>query len=675
VQTSGKRRFEVPLLTMGNAADLRRGGRGQQLASSMLRAATIVVALAAGGVAAAQSVQPRVVNYRIKAAYEATTQTVIGNQTLTWRNRTRKRARDLCFHLYLNAFANNRSTFIRELGASWTNWLELHPHPWGYISVTTIRIGGRDVTARMQFVHPDDDNMDDRTVFRLPLRSPVAPGKSVTVEMHFVAKLPKIVARAGYAGPFAFVAQWFPKIGVYEHGAWNCHQYHATTEFYADFGVYDVTLSVPRTGVVGATGVRRDSHSNDDGTKTLHFLAEDVHDFAWAIDPRFRVVEDAVNGTTIRLLVQPNHFDQAKRHLAAAKATLAYYEKWVAPYPYPQLTIVDPGPGGGRAGGMEYPTLITVGTAWWMPRWLRFPEFVTVHETGHQFWYGLVASNEAEEAWLDEGINSYVEGQIMDAVYGSASYVDLFGLRVDSTVIHRMLYLRSAQHDPMVRRAWRFLDRPSYSAVSYGKTALVLDTLDARLGKNRLRTALAAYFRHWRFRHPHGKDFLKAIQQSTGDNLTWYFDQVIAGTGTLDYAVTSVEAEETTGLAGYPFVDGQVEAEKTPVPAAPQARRYHNEVVVERLGSVRMPVDVQIVFDDGTVTNEHWDGRDRWKRFEYTGTQRVRWAVADPNRTMPLDVNRLNNSRMRTAGTRGIVRIAGRWGFWFQSLVHFLSGL
>ena len=88
-----------------------------------------------------------------------------------------------------------------------------------------------------------------------------------------------------------------------------------------------------------------------------------------------------------------------------------------------------------------------------------------------------------------------------------------------------------------------------------------------------------------------------------------------------------------------------------------------------------MPVDVQIVFDDGSVTNEHWDGRDRWRRFEYTGTQRVEWAVVDPNRTMPLDFDRLNNSRMRESGTRGIVRIASRWGFWFQNLVYVLTGL
>ena len=127
-----------------------------------------------------------------------------------------------------------------------------------------------------------------------------------------------------------------------------------------------------------------------------------------------------------------------------------------------------------------------------------------MHEFGHQYWYGMVASNEFEEAWLDEGINSYVEGRIMDEAYGAGSYVDLFGLHVDSVPLRRLRYLAAAQHDPMVRRRGSFLDRASYSAISYSKTALVLDTLDRYLGDDTLRRAVAAYFMRWRFRHPRG---------------------------------------------------------------------------------------------------------------------------------------------------------------------------
>jgi hypothetical protein len=625
------------------------------------------------GLAASSPLSPRIANYRIEAIYDAPAHTITAHERLTWHNTSHEAALDLYFHLYLNAFANARSSFVRQTGNQWVEWLRTHPNGWGYITIKSIQIDGTELRSHLQFVHPDDDNIDDRTVVRLPLEKPVAAGETVEVEIEFVAHLPRVAVRSGYAGPFTFAGQWFPKIGVYENGAWNCHQYHLTTEFFADFGVYDVTLTVPRDGVVGATGEIRDEHDNGNGTRTLHVVAEDVHDFAWVIDPRFRTITADVEGTTVRLLMQPNHVRQAARYLDAARAALTRYRAWIGAYPYPQLTIVDPGPGAYGAGGMEYPTLITVGTSSWMPQGVRLPEVVTVHEVGHQYWYGMVASNEFEEAWLDEGVNSYVEGRIMDDAFGPGSYVNVFGLRVGSIPLHRLRYLTNAQHDPIVRRAWRFLDRSSYGAISYSKTALVLDTLDRTLGKHTLRRALSAYFARWRFRHPRGGDLLAAIDGAAGQDLTWYFDQVVSGTGVLDYAVTRVTAEATQDFAGYPVTIADV-GEAAPLqPAEP--RRYHNEVVVERLGSVIMPVDVQVVFEDGTAAKEHWDGRDRWKRFEYTGAQRVEWAVVDPDGTMPLDINRLNNSRMREGGTRGIVRLTARWGFWFQNLLQFVSGL
>jgi len=621
----------------------------------------------------AAPLSPRIANYRIEATYDAQAHAISGHEVLSWRNTTAEAAQDLYFHLYLNAFANSRSSLMHESGEAWVEWLGRHPHDWGYIVVNAVRLGGTDLTTRMEFVHPDDDNIDDHTVFRLPLTAAVPPGGTVDLEIDFIARLPRLTQRSGFAGPFVLAGQWFPKIGVYEDGAWNCHQYHATTEFFADFGVYDVTLTVPRDAVVGASGVLRDQHESADGTKTVRFVAEDVHDFAWTLDPRFRVIEDTADRTRIRLLIQPGHADQAGRYVQAAKLAIQRYREWFGEYPYPQLTIVDPGPGGLAAAGMEYPTLITVGTTRWMPAGLRLPEMATVHEFGHQYWYGMVANNEFEEAWLDEGLNSYVEGLIMDDGYGAGSYSNLFGLRVNSTAVRRLQYLSATQHDPIVRRAWKFLDRRSYGAISYAKTALALKTLANYLGDQRLRGALADYFRTWRFRHPHGTDFLKAVSQSTGENLTWYFKQVIAGTGVLDYAITSVDAEEAQPLAGYPFSGRQVGEEKTPESSS--ERRYRSTVVVERLGSVRMPVDLRIAFDDGTKTNEHWDGQGRWKRFEYTGPQRVDWAIVDPDDALALDINRLNNSRMREAGTRAIVRLAGRWGFWFENLVYFLTGV
>lgn len=614
----------------------------------------------------------RVADYTIHAQYDDATHTVAGSETILWRNRGKTSTNELQLHLYLNAFANSKSSFVRAAGGEWKKFLARHPDPWGYCEIRKITVDGVDLTANLQFIHPDDDNVDDHTVARVSLPSPVLAGDELRIEIEFVSRLPRVAARSGHAGPFAMVAQWYPKLGVLENGRWNCHQYHLTTEFYADFGIYDVHLTVPATGVVGASGLLAGERVNGDDTKTLHFVAEDVHDFAWVIDPRFAVVERIVEGVPIRLLLQPNHLHQAERHIDALAAGLRRLQSWIGPFPYPQLTVVDPGAGGLAAGGMEYPMLITVGTTWWMPSGLRLPDITAIHELGHQYWYAAVASNEAREAWLDEGVNTFLTARVVAAEFDGVA-LDLFGLQASALALPRFGYLRSPQRDPIDRHAAQFLDRRSYVSISYDKTALMLETLDRLLGGDVVTRGLAAYFERWKFRHPTATDLLAALEESSGQKLSWYFDQVLRGTEMVDYAVTRVIAEPADGFAGYRFKDIGVGEVVAPVASKPP--QYRNEVVVERLGGVRLPVELLVVFDDGTTATAGWDGQDRWKRFEYSGPQRVEWAVVDPHRKLLLDVNFVNNSRTRAVATRGVVRVIGRWSFWFQNLLQLATGM
>jgi hypothetical protein len=634
----------------------------------------LLTGLATATAAREPSAPPAIASYTIDVRYQSDAHAISGSEILRWRNNTSHPANELQFHLYLNAFANSRSTFMRESQEAWIDWAEKYDDPWGYIELQSIRIADSERVGDARFIQPDDGNADDRTVLAVPLETPVAPGTAIEISIQFTSRLPRAFSRTGYAGPFAMMAQWFPKIGVFEaSGKWNCHQYHWTTEFFADFGTYDVTVHVPPDSVVGATGALVEERIDADGNKRLRFRADAVHDFAWALDPRFEVVERKVGNVTARLLVQPAHRPQADRYLDALQAAIEYYEKWIGSYPYGQITLVDPGPGAFAAGGMEYPTLITLGTTWWMPTGLRIPEIVTVHEYGHQYWYGMIANNEFEHAWLDEGVNSFLEGRIMDGAYGAASYIDLFGLQSDSTANLRLTYLRAPEQDPIAIPAWQFLDRRSYGAVSYAKTALALDTLDRRYGAGVVRDALADFFQAQRFSHPQPEQFLATLTASVGEDLTSYFDQLVFGTGVVDYAVTEVECTEVKPLQGYEVEPTEARLAESLEAVEPMHFRSH--VIVQRLGSVALPISIEIRFDDGTSSFEEWDGIGRWKRFEYVGTQRIDWAVADPKEVLSLDVNRLNNSRMRRAGTRGIVRLSVRWAFWFQSLVQILTGM
>lgn len=625
---------------------------------------SLALALLAAPALAAEPLSNRVANYTIEATLDPHAHSVAGRERLQWRNDTKLAASDLHFHLYLNAFANNRTTFLRELRASrGESGLGSWQEGWGSISIESLRVGGTELVGSLEAAHPDDPNPDDRTVVRLPLPSPVPPGGSVDVDIEFTAHLPKLLARTGWFGDFFFVAQWFPKLGVFADGRWNCHQFHANSEFFADFGVYDVSLTTPASYVVGASGVRQSTTDNADGTRTVRYRAEDVHDFAWTADPDMRERRQQIDGVDVLVLCHERDCREDGRFFGAVRHAMAWFGEHVGRYPYANLTVVVPPPFASAAGGMEYPTLITAISPRWIPSWLRLPELVTVHEFGHQYWYGMVASNEFEEAWLDEGVNSYTEGKITDAAYGRESGVlDLPSLQLGSLALRRGMYLSTARRDPATISAWEFVDQESYGATTYDKTALTLDSLEGYVGEQRVLDGLRQYFERWRFRHPRGTDFAAAMGESAGEDLEWFFEQTLRTGAQVDYAVTSVTVTPIEPFAGAGVA-----------PESSAADRYHSTVVLERLGEARLPVDVDVVFDDGSDMRERWDGAARWRRFEYEGAARVSHAVVDPDGKLPLDVNPINNSQMVEPGTRGIVRIGLRWGFWFQNILHLLT--
>lgn len=644
---------------------LRRGRPALWAASAAAAAAAVLLFDPGGTYGAVEALSRRVADYTIEASLDPAGRRVAGRQRLVWRNPAAVPATELRFHLYLNAFSNNRTTFMREFLASrGAGALDRWRDGWGGIAVDSLRLGGEEMVERLEFVHPDDPNPDDRTVARLPLAVAVPAGGSVELDIVFTARLPKLLVRTGYHGDFHLVGQWFPKLGVFADGEWSCHQFHAASEFFADFGTYDVRLTVPRDYTVGATGVLQEERDNGDGTRTLHYLAEDVHDFAWTADPALRERRHVHRGIELILLCHERDCRSQERFFGALRHAIDWFADHIGAYPYPVLTTVVPPPFASAAGGMEYPMFITAVSPRWVPSRLRLPELVTIHEFGHQYWHGMVASNEAREAWLDEGVNSYTEGKIMSVAYGAGrNLLDLGSLRLGANEARRGVFMSFGGRDPATLPAWEFLDQRSYVAVVYDKTALALETLEGYIGEEAVLTGLRRYFDRWRFRHPHGEDFFEALEDTVGFDLDWFFEQTLRAGSEVDYAVTRIRMAKVPPLAGLDI---------PPQPAAP-ADLYESTVVLERLGDARLPVDVKVVFDDGSEARERWDGQARWRRLDYRGTHAVAHAVLDPDGRMPLDVNPLNDSRMRDPATRGLVRLGLRWGFWFQNLLHLLT--
>lgn len=591
-----------------------------------------------------------IVDYRIKARLHPEEKAVSGQETLTWLNDSDEFISELQFHLYLNAFKNNRSTFMKESRGAHRGF-KLGEEEWGRVDIKKIQLdSGEDLLARMEYIQPDDGNKDDQTVMRLSLPKPVPPRQKITLHIEFYSKLPKVFARSGYSKNFFMAGQWFPKIGVLRNGRWNCHQYHSSTEFFADFGVYEVEITVPEKYVVGATGKRISEKRNEDGTKTCTHYQKDIHDFAWAACPDFVEFREEYSlksppvKTEIILLVHRSHLKQKDRFLSSLKNGIEFYSQNYGPYPYPTITLVDPPWGGMGAGGMEYPTLFTSMAVSWMPKGLLMTEMVTIHEFGHGYWYGMVASNEFEEAWLDEGINSYSESKAMGKYYGEdCSMLNICGLKMSDADSQRLQFVGSGNYDPILKNSWQFLSRGSYGVNVYQKASLTLQTLENFLGEPVMAEIMRTYFERWSFKHPTTDDFIAVAEEVSGQDLGWFFDQFLKSPDKLDYALDelrSIPVAEPQGKFDDKKEDSAIDKKSK------KEKTYRNEVLVVRKGELIFPQEIEVVFEKGEKIVEKWDGKERWKRYVYLRPYKLKAARLDPERKLLLDTNWMNNSKL-----------------------------
>lgn len=692
-----------------------------RLSSSLLAALSVTLlipsALAAQETTAASrsagTLSPRNANYVIEVRLDPEARTLEGRQVLEWTNITDVATDELRFHLYWNAWRNDRSTWMREEALG--GWLsdDVREEDWGWIEVDAVRLldplpaeeseagaGFSEVlTDDVRHVAPDDGNPDDRTVLLVPLPEPVAPGESVRVEMEWRAKVPRTFARTGYRGDYFLVAHWFPKLGVFEGAdGWNCHQYHANTEYYSDYGVYQVDITTPARFVVGATG-RETAREDADGSEVTHrFEQTDVHAFTWTAYPGYleatdRFEMEGLPAVDLRLLYQPEHADQVARHFAATKATLELYGTWYGPYPYDHLTVIDPAWESG-AGGMEYPTLFTAGSRLLNPEGGGSPEGVTIHEAGHQFWYGIVGDNEQEDAWLDEGLNTFSTGRASMERYGPAALVErylappgtdwegflpvLFSEIREGPLVNRLdRYRRTADWDVPATPTYLYYPG-SHGNITYSKTALWLATLEGYLGWDALQEILSTFFTRYAFHHPEPEDLFAVANEVAGRrfdgeraDLTWFFDQVYRSSVTFD-----VELQRATSAAveptGFEERDGELVYVGSPDGADEEGQEtFRSEVVVRRNGEGRFPVDVLLVFEDGSEVRERWDGRERWHLFVHEGPLKLEHAVVDPERVLQLDLHPSNNSLLvEPEPPLAALKWASKWMIWLQDLLQ-----
>lgn len=569
-------------------------------------------------------VLPNEISYEIKARLETKEHKLIGNERILFTNKADKALHELYLHLWPNRFAQG-SVQAREMGERAFDGLFPNGPDYGYVFIRRLQLNGKDAKYIV-----------DDTILKIEPESSVAPNQTVEIAIEFVVKIPNALGRLGHDRGNYYISWWYPKMSVYDKQGWHPDVAHAeltAAEPYEDFARYIVELTVPREMVVGATGNLQSETEESDGTKTLKYAAENVHDFAWVADARYQSEIVQWEDVKIISLFWPEDAAAGKRAAHYAKDALEYFSKRFGRYPYQNFVVAEVGMFG---GAMEYPQMIQQSYMLY-----RFPEFmtlldsVTAHETAHQWFYGLMMNNQLEETWLDEGFATYAQISYIEDKYereGNDFNKDWFkkrGLGFLSEFLKGSeredaynAYLRVAREGreaslttPLHRVP------PGKTVLPYQKGAALLFALENLVGTETFDKILQEYYRRYRYRQVTAEDFIKTAEEVSGRDLKEFFEQWLKSTKTLDYSIEGVHRQKIES-------------------------RQITRVAIRQRSTMKMPVDLEATLSDKSKVRQRWEARDERGTLTFVTEQLVRSVVIDPDKMLP-DLDRSNNRTKR----------------------------
>ncbi|MGI8597910.1 MAG: M1 family metallopeptidase [Chitinophagaceae bacterium] len=490
------------------------------------------------------------VNYTIKVSLDDKQHSLKGQLALDYINNSPDTLNFIWFHLWPNGYKNENTAFAKQLlnDADGRKRLK-NPKNRGYIDSLSFFVNGKKA-----LIEPHPEHID---IVKLLLAAPLKPKEKINITTPFFVQLPAYNSRSGYSEQLYVAAQWYPKPAVYDRKGWHPMPYLDQGEYYSEFGSFDVTISLPSTYIVGATGVLQnpdelkqyksvgkanvDSKSKTtlttykttlSGDKNLQFKGEKIHDFAWFASKDFIIKYDTLalpSGKIIDAFAY--HHPKGNKHWAKSidflKTAVRSYSSYLGEYEYPVVAAVE-GPSNDMSGGMEYPmiTLITSPTAD-----AEYLDAVITHEVGHNWFYGMIASNERAHAWMDEGLNTYyqfryeAEKYRSNSVFGNALPAELKGRPVDDflSIIYDVLN-KIPMDKPIDTHSAAFTNKEEYGMVQYLKASIWMYIIEANFGKEKLDNAMKAYFNEWKFKHPYPEDLQKVLERELEVPLDTYFD-------------------------------------------------------------------------------------------------------------------------------------------------------
>jgi hypothetical protein len=608
---------------------------------------------------AAQEYFQQEVNYRISVALDDKQHVLNGNIRIEYINNSPDVLKFVYMHVWPNAYSSSQSALARQLVK--TGELDFHfsdPEEGGNISGFNYRVN--EIPAFYDSIEVD--------IQKLILPEGLNPGDTAVIETPFKLKIPSAeFSRLGHVGESYQITQWYPKPAVYDRSGWHQMPYLNQGEFYSEFGSFEVSITLPGNYVVMATGdlqepteiawleelARKTALIEEFGSdlsfppslptsKTITYRQSKVHDFAWFADKRFHVLKSEVMLPHSKQKVNTwtaftnNEAPLWKKSTEYLNDAIYYYSLWNGDYPYQHATAVD---GTISAGaGMEYPNITIIGS---MGSAIAL-ETVIMHEVGHNWFYGILGSNERRDPWLDEGINSVNELRYLETKYPDLNVVSSMGGRgiLKFLRVHRllhndqyqMLYLFNAR-----RNLDQAIDLPSadytstnYGAIVYSKSAIVFNYLRNYIGDEAFDQMMKSYFEDWKFKHPQPEDFLSYVDQSLGGESDWIKD-LVHTTKKTDFKVTALKKSDD----GY-------------------------QLKIKSIGKIKGPVNYTLLSKKDSVITTGWIKPFEKQTLTQINRKDFHKIVVDYGRVSP-ELNRKNNEIKRNGILRKTAPIRLQW--------------
>lgn len=601
----------------------------------------IIILLFCNYLAVAQNYFQQEVNYTIQVKLDDKTHELSAFEEIEYINNSPNTLNFIYFHLWPNAYKNN-STALAKQKQQYTYYdIEKYSHMQGYIDSLDFKINGEPAKWEL-----DENHID---ICKLYLNKPLKPNEKITITTPFHVKIPSSrISRLGHHKQSYQITQWYPKPAVYDSKGWHQMPYLNTGEFYSEFGSFDVSITLPKNYVVGATGdlqnkeeiewlnqlaektagikdFDKTDHSFPESStelKTLQYTQKNVHDFAWFADKRYHVLKgerempNTKKTVTCWAMFLNKEADLWQRSIEYIGDALYYYSLWYGDYPYNQCTAVHSSISAGS--GMEYPNITVIGDS----RKPMLLEMVIMHEVGHNWFYGILGFNEREHPWLDEGINSFSEARYMKEKYNGEDKLYKLGLsekqakflHLDNLSYHTFpyfSYLITARFniDQPASLASEEYTASNYGQIIYHKTSCVFTYLHNYLGEDTFNHIMQDFYEEWKFKHPYPEDIRAAFESATNKDLDWIFDDLLQTTKKLDYKITKLE---------------------------------DNKVTIANKGMINAPCPISGIKDNQVVFTQWHDGFNDKKSFEIPSGQSYDCIAIDAQESMP-EIYRGNN--------------------------------